>query len=166
MAWKFGNNLRPFLIVIIIIFLQVCKISVHLQKSKILINCSNELIELKDLDVKKRQKILERSGQFEIKTVEGINICTSHLDSLTSKLRKDPKCLAESHFGTIRLKASETRKEISPTLSLHVQKHTGFLLPSGGLICQKCRKQIFESLPPLPKKPKVEKPLPKNRNQL
>ena len=145
---------------------QICQISFHLQKSKVLVHCSEDLNEVKDLEPAERKLILDRSGLFENKTGEGINICTSHLDSLsTSKLRKDSKCFGENHLGSPKLRGKflDNSKVISRPLSLNVHRHTGFILPTGGRICGKCRTQISESVPPLPKKQKIQNSLPNNQ---
>lgn len=114
---------------------------------------------MSDLDEKKSQLVLNRSGQFEAKTVEGFNVCTSHLEILTSNLKSTSICYAESHpKENPRLKGRiyKAADVISPNLSSHVLEHTGFLLPIGGLICKKCKLEINQSLPLLPKRKKLE----------
>ena len=146
----------------------MCTISHHLLNSAIIHNCSDGLTNLQDLENSKKRKILDRCGQFEDESGDGSNICKIHLEALTTKFNQHSNCVAENHDKNksrrIRGKDLNNAEKISPALSKHVQSVNGFVLPVGGKICAKCRRELSITIPlpnPQPNKRKlVEIPPP------
>ena len=115
-------------------------------------------------DLCDKRLVLDRICQFKNETGGESKICDSHYSALITNFRRHAKCLSENHLESERRisgKTYDAAKEISPSFSNHVYVNTGYLMPKGGLICQKCRKELDESLPPLAKK-KVEVEVPEN----
>ena len=146
------------------IYFQICSISIHLQHSAINLDCSKELNYVKDLNPVKKRLVLDRICQFNNETGGETTICDSHYSALITNFMRHAKCLSEYHLESERRisgKTYDAAEEISPSLSNHVHVNTGYIMPKGGLICQKCRHEITDSLPPLAQKKKVEE-VPEN----
>ena len=120
------------------------------------------MFNLQDLDDESKRDILDRSGQFEDENGEGSNVCKIHREALTTKFKQNADCVAENHDKekSRRLRGNDltNAKPVSPALSKHVLNATGFLLPVGGKICAKCRRELSITIPlpnPWPNKRKL-----------
>ena len=145
---------------------QICSISIHLQHSAINLDCSKELNYVKDLNVppEKKRLVLDRICQFNNETGGETTICDAHYSALITNFMRHAKCFSEYHLETGRRISGTTynaAEVISPSLSNHVHVNTGYIMPKGGLICQQCRGELTDSLPPLAQKKKVEE-VPEN----